>query len=225
MPCCAVSKRGVVDVGSENLHFPWRWYEWLWRGHFEGQRITQVVVGQRVADENRERVGLLPCGAAGAPNPQRPIAALLLALQNFFEHDFLKEVELRADTKEARLIYGEILEQSCEFLLSLAAGEQPVVAVERVHLAGLEAALQAIAQKVRAAFVEIHAAFLIDQSLKELEFGICKWNFSGQCGHSLLVEIALLDRRLISCGATNGNRGRFGEFLEPPQLSSLQNLV
>jgi len=42
-----------------------------------------------------------------------------------------------------------------------------------------------------AALIEVHAAFLIDESLQELELRIREWNFRSECEHSLLVEIAL----------------------------------
>ena len=64
-----------------------------------------------------------------------------------FEHYFLKQIELRADPEETGLIHRKIFEQRSEFLLALAAGKQAVVAVERIHVAGFQAALQAVARK------------------------------------------------------------------------------
>ena len=164
-------KRGVIDVRRKNFHFPWRRNQRLRRRHVKGQRIAQVVVGQRVADENRERVRFLARGTSRAPDAERPIAAFLFALQDFFENDFLEEIELRANAKKARLIDREIFKQRRELLLAFAAGEQAVVAVERIHLAGFQAALKAVAQEMGAALVEKHAAFLVDQRLQELQFG------------------------------------------------------
>ena len=54
-----------------------------------------------------------------------------------------------------------------QFFLAFAAGQQAVVAVKRVELAGFEAALQAVAEEMRAALVEIHAALLIDERLQQ----------------------------------------------------------
>ena len=100
--------------------------------------------------------------------------------------DFLEQIELRANAKEAGLVDGEIFEERGEFLLAFAAGEQPVVAVERIQLAGLQAALQTVAKEMRAALVEIHAALLIDQRLQELQFGFGERNLCCECGHSFL---------------------------------------
>ena len=86
--------------------------------------------------------------------------------------DFLKKFELRADAKKTCFVDGEIFQQRYQLLLAFAAGEQAVVGIERIHLAGFQAALQAIAQEMRAAFVEIHAAFLVDQRLQELQFRV-----------------------------------------------------
>ena len=64
---------------------------------------------------------------------------------------------------------------------AFAAGQQAVVAVKRVDLAGLQAPLQAVAQEMRAALVEIHAALLIDQRLQQLQFRFGQRNLRRQC--------------------------------------------
>ena len=46
-----------------------------------------------------------------------------------------------------------------------SADQQAVIAVERVEMALLHPPLQAVLQKMRAAFVEVHAAFLVDEGL------------------------------------------------------------
>ena len=68
--------------------------------------------------------------------------------------------------EEAGFVDGEIFEQQRELGAAFAAGEQTIVAVERIELASLEPALEAVFQEVRAALVEEHAAFLIDERLQ-----------------------------------------------------------
>ena len=43
-------QRGIIDVGSQDFHFPRRRNQRLRRGHLERKRIAQVVVGERIAD-------------------------------------------------------------------------------------------------------------------------------------------------------------------------------
>ena len=104
-------------------------------------------------------------------------------MKQHFENSFLEKLELRLDAIEAGLVDGEIFEKRVQLLLAFAAGEQAVVAVKRIEIAGFEAALQAIAEKMSAALIEIHATFLIDERLQQLELCIGKRNLSGQCGH------------------------------------------
>src|SRR5271154_5019301 len=146
--------------------------------------MPEVVVGKRVADENRESVRFLAGGAACAPDSQGPVAAFLFSAQDFFQDEFLEELKLRADSKKTGLVDRKIFQQRDEFLLSFAASEQPVIRIERVHLAGFQAALQAVAQEMGAPLVEIHATFLIYECLQELEFGLSQRDWSCECGHS-----------------------------------------
>ena len=139
-------------------------------GHVEGQRIAQVVVGQRVADQHGQGVGFLAGRAAGAPDAQSPIAALLFVDENSSRTSFWKSSSCGRLRKKLVSLTVRFSSSAVSSFLPFAAGQQPVVAVERIELAGLQAALQAIAQKMRAALVEIHAAFLINQRLQELQF-------------------------------------------------------
>jgi hypothetical protein len=56
----------------------------------------------------------------------------------------MKKKELRAIAEETGFVDSEIFEQQGELSFAFAAGEQTVVAVERIELAGLQAALQAM---------------------------------------------------------------------------------
>ena len=73
---------------------------------------------------------------------------------------------MRLVAKEAGLVDGQDFQQRRELRLAFAAGQQTVVAVKRVQAAGLQAPLQPVLQEVRAAFVEVHAAFLVNQGLQ-----------------------------------------------------------
>src|SRR5262249_46625792 len=103
-----------------------------------------------------------------APDANRPITALLLFLQNFFEDTLLKQLELRPVAKEARFVDGQIFEQQSQLVFAFAAGQQAVVVVEGIQLAGFEAPQQAVLQEVRTPLVKEHAAFLIDERLEKL---------------------------------------------------------
>src|SRR6266852_7273090 len=184
----ADAQAGIAYVRGNDFHFPWRGNERLRRRHFERERIPQVVISECIADQNGDGVGLLAGGATSAPNPEGVIAALLLAAENILENGFLKEIELRAIAKETRFVDGEILEQESQFGASFPAGEQPVIRVEGVELAGFQAALQAIFEEVRAALIEKHAAFLIDQRLEELEFCFGELDLGGNRSHCVFVK-------------------------------------
>ena len=164
----AGAEAGIADVGSHDLQFPRRRNQRLGRGHFKRQRIAQIVVGERVADQHGDGVRFLACGTSGAPDAKVKIAALLLAAEDFFEHGFLQQIELRAIAKKTGFVDGQIFEQQREFGSAFAAGQQAVVSVKRIELTDFEAALQTILQKMRAAFVKEHAAFLIDERLQQL---------------------------------------------------------
>src|SRR5690242_9610920 len=62
-------------------------------------------------------------------------------------------------------------------------GQQPVIAVKGIKPAELQPAMQAILQEVCAAFVEIHAAFLIDQALQKFELSFSDLDLNARCGH------------------------------------------
>src|ERR1700730_2792777 len=164
----ADAQTGIADVGSDDLHFPRRRDEWLRRRHLERERVPQVIVSKRIADQDRDGIGLLTGRAPGAPDAKSEVAALLFAAEDFFENRLLEEIELRTVAKEACLVYRQILEKQSQLRASLSAGEQPVVGVERIELANLKATLQAVFEEMRAAFIEKHAAFLINESLQEL---------------------------------------------------------
>ena len=76
---------------------------------------------------------------------------------------------MRTVTKETGFIDGEVFQKKGEFSAAFPTGEQAVIGIERVELASFQTALQTIFKEVRAAFIEEHSAFLIDQRLEELE--------------------------------------------------------
>ena len=134
-------------------------------------------------------------------------------MEDFFQHGFLQEIELRAIAKETRFVDGEIFEQQSQFGSAFTAGEQTVVAVERIQLTGFQAALQAVLQKMRAALVEKHAAFLIDERLQKLEFGFGELNLCGYRSHSVgaaAVRLIPVRRKLLR------GKDRFRGLLESP---------
>src|SRR3954447_14470668 len=63
-------------------------------------------------------------------------------------------------------------------------GQQPVVAVETVHAARLQPPMQSVLQKMCAPLVEVHAAFLVDKRLQQLQFGFRQYDRNRRCGHS-----------------------------------------
>src|SRR5215471_4168945 len=165
------AKTCVADVGSKNFEFPRRRNKRFRRRHVERKRIAQIVVSERIADENCDRICFLTAGATGAPDAQRPIAAFLLLFQKLLENGFLQKVKLRPIAEEAGFVDREIFKKKREFRFSFATGEKAIVAIKRIELAGLQTALETVFQEMRAAFVEEHAAFLINESLQKLQFG------------------------------------------------------
>ena len=79
---------------------------------------------------------------------------------------------MRAVAKETGFVDGEILQQRGKFSLSVATGEQAIVAVEAIETARSKPALQTVLKKMDAALVKMHSAFLVHQRLQELEFGV-----------------------------------------------------
>src|SRR5439155_6409973 len=184
----ANSETGIADVRSNDFHLTWRRNEGLGRRHIEWERIPQVVIRERIADQNGDGIRLLPGGAASAPNAQRVIAALLLAAQNILQNRFLQEIELRTIAKETRFVDGQILEKQRQFSASFPAGEQAVVRIEGVELTGFQTALQAVFEEVRAAFIKKHAAFLIDQRLEELQLCFGELDLGSNRSHCVFVR-------------------------------------
>src|SRR4029077_7640335 len=160
----------------------------LRRRHFEWKRIPKVVVCKRIANQNGDGVRFLASGATCAPDPEGVITAFLFAAQDFLKNGFLQEIELRAIAKETGFVDGQILEQESKFSAPFPAGKQAVVGIERVKLAGFQAALEAILEEVRAALIEKHAAFLIDQRLKELQLRFRELDLGGYRSHFFVKQ-------------------------------------
>src|SRR5882762_5440965 len=146
-------------------------------------RMTKVVVSQGVANQHANGVGFLAGGAPGTPNADGPIAAFLLSVQQIFQYRFLQQIQLRAVTKEAGFVDREIFQEQCQLGAAFAAGEQPVIAVEGIELNNFQTALQAVFEKMGAAFIEEHSAFLIHQGLQQLEFSVGELNLCGNRSH------------------------------------------
>jgi len=94
-PFLAEPQTRITDVRSDDLELPGRRNERLWRGHVERKGIPEIVVGERVTNQNRYGIRFLPRGASRAPHAQVKIAAFLLLVQQLFKEVFLQEVELR----------------------------------------------------------------------------------------------------------------------------------
>src|SRR5229473_2733614 len=196
----ANAKTGVADVRSNDFHFPGRRNERLRRGHFERERIPQVVVSEGIADQNGDGIRLLARGATGTPYAETVIAALLLAAENVLEDRLLQQIELRTVAKETGFVDGEIFKQESKLRASFPAGQQTIISVERVHLASFKPALQAIFQKVRAALIEEHATFLIDERLEQLQFRFGELDLGSNGSHCVLV------RRTRNSAQSNASR-------------------
>ena len=162
------------------FHPPRRRYQRLGQRQFHGQRIAQVVVRQRVGNQHGQRVGFLPGGATRAPDADRVLAPRTLVLEQLLQHGFLEQIQLRLVAEEAGLVDGQVFQQLGQFVLALVADQQTVVGIEGVDAALLQAAQQAVLKKVRAAFVEVHAALLVDERLQQLQFRFRQ--YGSRCG-------------------------------------------
>src|SRR6266436_990633 len=182
------AKASIADVRSNDFHFPGRRNEGLRRGHIEWKRIPQVVISECIANQNGNGVRLLAGRATGAPDTESVVAAFLLAAENVLKNGFLEEIELRAISKKTGLVDSQIFEQESELSATFPAGEQAIIGVERLELAGLQTALQAIFQEMRAALVEKHATFLIDQRLEELKLCFGELDLGSNRSHCVLVR-------------------------------------
>ena len=90
----------------------------------------------------------------------------------------MEQLKLRLVAEEAGFIHGQVLKQRSQFRFSFMAGEQPVIAVERVQPALLQPAMKTVLKEMGAALIKIHAAFLVDQGLQQLEFGFSNLNWN-----------------------------------------------
>src|SRR5215471_6893867 len=90
-------------------------------------------------------------------------------MQQLFENDFVKKIELRLVAEEARFIDREVFQQGREFGFAFMTGQQAIVAVKGIKPADFQAAIEPVLKEVRAALIKIHAAFLVDEALQQLE--------------------------------------------------------
>ena len=107
----------------------------------------------------------------------------MLLTEQIFQNVFVEQIELRLIAKEAGFVDRQVFEQARQLFFSLVADQQAVVAVERIELAFLQAALQTVFQKMGAAFIEVHAAFLVDQGLQKFELRLRKLHRHAGGGH------------------------------------------
>ena len=133
----------------------------------------------------------------GAPKAEIEITALLFAMQDRFERCLVEQVELRFVAEEAGLIDGEVFEQSTEFFLAFMARKQAIVVIERIESGGLQAAYEAVTQEMGAALIEVHAAFLIDKRLQQLQLGLSDVEIDSGSGHCVLrVRVQFSSRKI-----------------------------
>src|SRR5271155_316302 len=166
------SQHRVADVAGQNLDPPgWR-NQRLGQRHLHRQRITQVVISQRIGRHHAQRIGFLPGRAARAPHPNRILAVCLLPLQHVLQHSFLEQIKLRLVPEEAGLVHRQVLNQLGQFRLAFLADQQPVIGVEGIDAAFLQPAQQTVLKKMSAALVEVHAALLIHQRLQQPQFRV-----------------------------------------------------
>src|SRR5229473_4518754 len=112
----------------------------------------------------------------------------------------MKQFQLRLVAEKAGLVDRQIFQQLGQFRLAFLADQQTVVAVERIQVAFLESALQAVLKEMGAAFVEVHAALLVDEGLQELEFSFRDLRRDRGCAHRFEFVLAPLpeDRYLAA---------------------------
>ena len=103
-------------------------------------------------------------------------------------------------------------------------GEQAIVAVKGIELAGFEPALQAILEKVRAALIEEHAAFLVNERLQELELRFRQLNLCGERSHGHVRCAQSNFIRNLADQALLRSAYEFRGLLESFELRSMQKL-
>ena len=135
-------------------------------------RIRAANTARSVSDFGIQTLGTVVVGIFGTvlASGQTASTEKPLLAEQVFKNEFLEQVELSFVAEEAGFVDGKVLEQPGELVLALLADEQAIVAVEGVQAALAQAAEQAVLQEVGAAFVEMHAALLVDEGLQELEF-------------------------------------------------------
>ena len=94
----------------------------------------------------------------------------MFARQQVVQDVPVKQIELGLVAEETGLVHGKVFQQFGQFVFAFFADQQAVVGVEGVHAALFKAAVQAVLEEVGAARIEIHATFLVDQGLQQLEF-------------------------------------------------------
>src|SRR5262249_2896124 len=121
--------------------------------------------------------------------------------------------------EETGLVHREVFHQGAQLRFALMARQQPVIGVESIQTASLEPPLEPVLQKMRAPFVEIHAAFLVNQGLQQFVFRLTDLDWDRRCSHySPLLLLIVLFRSRSKCG---DSRLSLSNFRQTPQLSSL----
>ena len=65
-------------------------------------------------------------------------------MEHFFQDGLLEQFELRLVAKETGFVDGENFQQCRKFCAAFTAGEQTIVAVERIEPASFQTALQTV---------------------------------------------------------------------------------
>src|SRR5580704_14321540 len=114
---------------------------------------------------------------------------VLLGAEHLIDHVLMKQIQLRLVAEKAGLVDREIFQQLGQFVFSLAADQQAIIAVERIQMALFEPALQPVLEEVGAARIEMHAALLIDERLQQLQFRFRKLHLHTRAGHELMSDL------------------------------------
>ena len=130
--------------------------------------ISQPRERRVLEQQDRQGVGLLPRGTAGAPDPQP--AARAVPLHDLGDDLLGERAQLVHLAEEVGLVGRQHVDDLRQLLLALGAVEQQVVVVEeRAELPLAQAMLQPPLEKIRRVVVEPEAAEPVDEVPQEPE--------------------------------------------------------
>ncbi len=127
------------------------------------KRQGPAQLAAQLEHEYRQRIGLLPGGAAGAPDLQPPFGPV--SVHVILLHDHLECIELRGVSEKARLIRRDEVEQGDQLLSCLLSS---VLEIVMVFLEGrkaklLESAGQPAFEEIYLVLREVDARLLVDK--------------------------------------------------------------